>query len=445
MRELNDILDIPCKLFCRDTNTDISFEGVLVRQKQTATFIGRTECGFHCLDMSNVHLTLWGNIGATPITLLNAHIITDGPIFDTDDGKNHFIKFSPAEIIIGRSYQCTEDKISIKKISANIQALNKMFSFEPVDLIYNFSREHPALVNYSFLTPITATDSNGILSVYQTIGLGSTGQKIEIPLISCIDYTFNGSVPIRTGIGTLASVRNLFSFFANRYIPLENLTFSDGQSNKEEFCDCAIYLNSENEIETSDAPFLITTDDFLNNFDAVWAKWSEFYSKKYIPTLFYEFICNENLRINKFLTFAQAVEIFSSHYRNKEAKEITINRGEKLKKDGSPSLRFRFEEVITFLNEFLHLNPNEISQLAQILSNARNFFTHYDEKRVIPSVQELLAAGRVLHFILLALVYRTISLDDLAIKRAASRFSRGTLLNDVQIILQQEKGDDMYK
>lgn len=31
MRELKDILDTPCKLFCRDsdTNTDIPFEGVL--------------------------------------------------------------------------------------------------------------------------------------------------------------------------------------------------------------------------------------------------------------------------------------------------------------------------------------------------------------------------------------------------------------------------------
>ena len=42
---------------------------------------------------------------------------------------------------------------------------------------------------------------------------------------------------------------------------------------------------------------------------------------------------------------------------------------------------------------------------------------------IIPSVQELSAAGRVLHFMLLALVYRAVSLDDSAIKKAISRFS----------------------
>ena len=44
------------------------------------------------------------------------------------------MKFLPVEIIIGRRYQCTEKEILIKKISANIQVLNKMFSPEPVDL-----------------------------------------------------------------------------------------------------------------------------------------------------------------------------------------------------------------------------------------------------------------------------------------------------------------------
>lgn len=116
MRELKDILDTPCKLFCRGTNADIPFDGVLVYHRQDVLFIGRTEWGFHCLDMDNVHFTLWGNVGATPITLLNTHITTDGPVFVADDGgKNHYMKFLPAEIIIGRRYQCTEKEILIKK------------------------------------------------------------------------------------------------------------------------------------------------------------------------------------------------------------------------------------------------------------------------------------------------------------------------------------------
>ena len=449
MRELKDILDTPCKLFCRGTNADIPFDGVLVYHRQDVLFIGRTEWGFHCLDMDNVHFTLWGNVGATPITLLNTHITTDGPVFVADDGgKNHYMKFLPAEIIIGRRYQCTEKEILIKKISANIQVLNKMFSSEPVDLVYDFSKEQPALVNYTFPTPITATDSAGVLSIYQTIGLGFSNSKVEIPLIPYIEYTFNQDVSIRTGISTLASVRNLFSFFANGYIPLQNLIFSDEQSLQGEFCDNAIYLNSTNEVEPSKEAFLITTDDFSDNFDEVWIKWCEFYSKKYIPTLFYEFICNKNLRINRFLNFAQAIEIFSNHYRNKEAQKLAINNGWNIKTNRPLPLKFRLDEIITFLNEFFCLSTEEISRLAQILSNARNFFTHYNEKNgnyIIPSVQELSAAGRVLHFMLLALVYRAVSLDDSAIKKAISRFSYGTVLNDIQTVLQQKSGDNMYE
>ena len=46
---------------------------------------------------------------------------------------------------------------------------------------------------------------------------------------------------------------------------------------------------------------------------------------------------------------------------------------------------------------------------------------------------------------LLALVYRAVSLDDSAIKKAISRFSYGTVLNDIQTVLQQKSGDNMYE
>ncbi len=50
---------------------------------------------------------------------------------------------------------------------------------------------------------------------------------------------------------------------------------------------------------------------------------------------------------------------------------------------------------------------------------------------------------------LLALVYRYISLDDSVIKKALSRFSYGIILddikNDIKIVLQQKAGDDMYE
>lgn len=201
-----------------------------------------------------------------------------------------------------------------------------------------------------------------------------------------------------------------------------------------DLCDCSVYLNSYDNINTPDRPFLICTNDFFDNFDTVWKKWCNFYSSMYIPTLFYEVVCNRSSRINGFLNFAQAIEIFSSHYRNEEATKLSI-----VDRWKSPRLKHRFKEIITFLNVFFNLAPDEIDNLAQTLSDARNFFTHYEKKTnyTIPSVQELFAASRVLHFMLLALVYRTISIKDSSIGKAAKMFSYGSLARDTQVVLKK--------
>lgn len=442
MKKIDDILNIPCRLHCSTSGLDIVFEGVLTRRETNVIFTGRTEVDEKKLDWRQTY-TLHGDIESTPITLLNTSIKSM-----SSTGYNsafHYIKFSPSEIIIGRSYGCGENDIKIKKISANIQILNNMFSSQAVDLTPSFSKENPALANYTYPASIDAIDKDGSLSVYQTFGLGWSRNSINIPLIPCIDYTFHSPASIRDGISKIACVRNLFSFFSNFYIPLENLSFSDEQSCEAWCCDASVNLNFTDVIDTTDRPFLITTSDISSNFGEIWVNWNNFYSKKYIPTLFYEIICNKSLRINRFLNFAQAIEIFSNHYRDEEAKQLAVREGWKGKQ---LPLKYRFKDIITYLNTFLCLNPSEISDLSKILSDERNFFTHYNEKYTIPSAQELFAAGRVLHFMLLALVYRTISLDDSAIKQAARFFSFGSLSNDIKVVLKQvdcTEYDNMYE
>ncbi len=431
MRKIDDVLNIPCRLSCKEADTDIIFDGVLTSKDNCIVFIGRTEVNTRNLSW-NVKYTLCGEIESTPITLLNASIICMSGAGFGD--VYHFVQFSPSEIIVGRSYACKEEEIKIKKISANIQALNSMFSSSPVEIIHHFSKENPALVNYTYPTSINATDDEGSLSIYQTIGLGWSKNSVELPIIPCIDYTFSSTASIRDGIRKIASVRNLFSFFSNDYIPLENITFSDEQSNDTQLCYNLLYLNFTDEIKISDRPFLITTENFSADFSQIWLKWCEFYSKKYIPTLFYEVICNRSSRINRFLNFSQAIEVFSVHYRNKEAEKIAASEGWKGKQ---VPLKYRFKDIIIFLNDFLELSPTEISNLAQALSDERNFFTHYNEKYDIPAAQELFSAGRVVHFMLLALVYRIVSLNDSAIKEAARFFSCGSLSNDIKIVLKQ--------
>ncbi|MCB7512932.1 hypothetical protein LI073_02680 [bacterium 210917-SL.2.15] len=431
MIKIEDILDIPCKLLCEEDGTVISFDGVLTRKEQRIIFTGRTTDdtdSFH----EKLDLTLYGEIDTTPITLLNSMIKSSSSRMYS---KEHVVKIEASEIIIGRSHKCKEKDILVQKISTTIVALNYMFNGNfPVELVYNFSKENPALANFTYPPKLQALDVDGKLELYQTISMGRGINNAKITFIPCVDYTFTAPTSIRKAISKIASARNLFSFFSDYYLPLENLTFSDNQSKMIDFCDCSVYLNSFDNINTPDRPFLISTNDFFDDFDTVWKKWCDFYSSMYIPTLFYEVICNRSSRINGFLNFAQAIEIFSSHYRNEEATKLSI-----VDKWKSPRLKHRFKDIITFLNVFYNLAPDEIDNLAQTLSDARNFFTHYEKKTnyEIPSVQELFAASRVLHFMLLALVYRTISIKDSSIEKAAKMFSYGSLSRDIQVVLKK--------
>lgn len=433
MIKVDNILDIPCKLLCEEDGTVISFDGVLTRKEQRIIFTGRTTDNIENIR-KKLDLTLYGEINATPVTLLNSRIIScSGRVYSNE----HIVKIEASEFIIGRSHNCKEKDILVQKISMTIVALNYMFDGNlPVELVYNFSQEKPSLANFTYPSKLQALDVDGKLELYQTISMGYGTNDATITFIPCVDYTFTAPTSIRKAISKIASARNLFSFFSDYYLPLENLTFSDNQSKMIDLCDCSVYLNSYDDINTPDRPFLISTNDFFDDFDTVWKKWCGFYSSMYIPTLFYEVICNRSSRINGFLNFSQAIEIFSNHYRNAEAKAIAIADGWKNRGRTFP-LKYKFKDIITYLNDFFNFAPTEIDAMSQILSDARNFFTHYEKKAdyTIPSVQELFAASRVLHFMLLALVYRTISIQDSSIEKAAKMFSYGSLSRDIQVVL----------
>lgn len=225
MIKIEDMLDIPCKLLCEEDGTVISFDGVLTRKEQRIIFTGRTTDNIENF-CKKVDLTLYGEINATPVTLLNSIIQSSSSRIYS---KEHVVNIEASELIIGRSHNCKEQDILVQKISTTIVALNYMFNGNlPVKLVYNFSKEKPSLANFTYPPKLQASDVDGKLELYQTISMGYGINEATITFIPCVDYTFTAPTSIRKAISKIASARNLFSFFSDYYLPLENLTFSDG-------------------------------------------------------------------------------------------------------------------------------------------------------------------------------------------------------------------------
>lgn len=64
----------------------------------------------------------------------------------------------------------------------------------------------------------------------------------------------------------------------------------------------------------------------------------------------------------------------------------------------------------------------------------RNFLTHFNRRKYDePSYRELTSANRVLRFVLLAIVYKTVGIADVHIKKCMQRVD----YNDIEIVMRQ--------
>lgn len=111
MKKIEDILNIPCRILCKEDTLIVSFDGFLMRKEGKIVFRGRTSD-----DIKKLHgkqrLTLYGDVQATPITLLNALIKSSSWTFGSEE---YIVEIDMSELIIGRSYACGEDEIKVKK------------------------------------------------------------------------------------------------------------------------------------------------------------------------------------------------------------------------------------------------------------------------------------------------------------------------------------------
>ncbi len=433
---MNDLKEIINKI--GDFNSSISelvcsFLGVLRYEDQQVILEGRIDLellnGFEECKSKQI----WGYINKTPVTLLNCSFkqicwrVFDEPI---DQKAEAIITLCPSEIIIGKALG---REILVKEIYTTMPALNLMFHNHVFEPLFDFSREKPSVLEYTYPRELSATDKYGTLRVYRTFNSNYSRDAITYNTIPRIEYRFTKATKITDAIGRIASVRNFFSFFANHYIPLDALEFRDADSMNEEVLSQAysLFFNDREKIVGPDEPFLISSNALQNDFKKIWNNWVSFYDEaKHVVNLFYEVICDHSTYINRFLNMAQAVEVYSCRYREQEAKAI-----QKQNKSKKLFLKHRIEDIERYISDCFAIKEEWFTPIAQAISDMRNFFTHYDKNRIEPSYDEIFSGSYFLRFTLLVLVYKKLGIANETIADYKTRIVFGRLNDDCNTLI----------
>lgn len=409
MRDINNLLGCIGDFYIPFQGNDIHVIGTLTRYDENISLECRTDQGGTVLFESKGYHQIYGNIAGTDVTLLGSHI-SRMRLCGTNISQT-ILTITPSAIVLGRS-----SKEKIKAISSNMKDFNQMFADSALTSNILFTRENPSLVQFAFPENITATDNDGELTIKRSFDLSQRHDGIEIQITPHINFTFNTPVEIKEALSKIYSVRDLFAFFANHYLPINSLSFSDDKSSNEsdDCLDCEIILNSVEDIKTPDSPFLINAHAFEGSFQNIWNNWLLFNKEnKHISTLFFEVISNHSTRTNRFLNLCQCLEVYSNHHRNNQAKLIRDKHTPPNTKKSKITLSHRLEDLFLYTNEYLMLEENKCIELATTIGNSRNFFTHYNEKRYNePSFDCIACSCRFLHFVLLLIIYKALGIPD---------------------------------
>lgn len=412
MNNIDDILNFIGDFDVSFQDRDIHLIGCLTRRDLNVVLECRANKETSELFHSNNQLQIYGSIAETDVTLLGCQV--SGGRYVGIDTSCGMLTITPSEIVIGRS---TKEEVKVRAISSPMKELNKMLIGKVFETNWAMTKENPSILQFTFPDNISATDEDGKLSIQRAFTLSNGKDKVEIQITPHVHFDFSSPVEMHKAVAKLASVRNLFSFFADYYLPLDGFRFADTETPKEngsDYCDCDLILNFVEDIKTPTNPFLVCSNAFEGSFQAIWNKWELFDNNNgHISTLFFEMICNHSTRTNRFLNLCQCLEIYSNHCRNTEAKIVRDKYTADGDKKGKVTLKHRFEDLFLYLNQYFLLQEDRCIELATTISNARNFFTHYNEKRYSePSFDCIEYSCEFLHFVLLLIVYKTLGISD---------------------------------
>ena len=382
----------------------------------------------HVYDAETINI--YGSINNVKISLLACHVRT---LSWRADAETVNAIFEIDKIVVGDHYKGTA---SIHCIFAEFQVLNYFYlnHFTP------FLGESIRKEYFDSNPPLAATTQYGSVLLYPTLSYGSDPHQLTLKSVPYIKYSFDSPKTLDAAIAHMASIRNMFSFLGDGYIDLPSITYSTISNTNEPPIDdrVMVLLNQKARIPETGEHFLLTRDTIKKDFQKVVVNWLEFYENSvYIPALFFEIITNRSVGINEFLNLAQAVEIYSSYFRNKEAKTVCNDDPDAEIKD-KPSLKHRLIDIFAFLQSLLGISNDQRDQLARIISRNRNFYTHYSRDGKEPAHKTISRMILLLRFVVLALVYKHIGIDDQTIQFCKKIDAYTAIDESIHIILNNE-------
>lgn len=416
-----DVLNEVGTLKYKYSSTIFSLIGVFLERENQIIFKGRTTVEVLRNIYEDTSIRLWGKIKNHEVTALNCFIHDSECWTDKSDNFGEVsITLCPSEIIIGR---CFENEIHVKEISMEIPSLNYMFPNNNL-LDHLPTKDNPSILGFSFPAALVAEDKYGKLSVHRHLSMSSSIGERKHTIIPRVEYNFDNQMPMREAISRVAAARNFFSFFANHFIPLGFIEFSDS------YKECGLIINHDEMIDAPYEPFLISYTAIEKDFSRIWNNWLLFYEEApHVSALFYEIICNRSTHTNRFLNLAQAIEIYSCQYREDYAKTIMKRNNSK-----RMTLAFRLEDILQYVSDCLTVETNELPCLAKAISEMRNFYTHYSKNRTEPAYTELVSGSQFLELILLILVCKKMGIENDCISDCSKRAYFSTITQDCEVL-----------
>lgn len=423
------ILGVICDL---STSSGIQLIGQFVKPGSNIWFAGRMKTkDLRSLDNGD-NIDLAGTVNGLDIYIDEASI--------SHSSKNGFdseyvnVNILPHQICIGKK----NNEINfIRSLSASFPELNNFFPSSVYPVFGEDSKDGFILKkDIQHFNPIIYS-KNKQISVSTDLNISSKDSNLNIKSIYNVNIIFDTKQSLRESIRDLSIFRLLLILISDSFIPLppELIINTKVSEQFDKYSNVTIWLN-DNRLRypvRENKPFLIMYEDINVNIEKIWLSWFNFYENPLnspMIELIYQIISSQSLGLNRFLNICQALEVYSTQYRDQECKAL-LKKYQTSKNINTKkiTLATRVADLFHLHSDIFPYNDIEIFELSSEITDLRNYYTHYNPVRQRKLEEKYKNINSIyvkydysMYALLLATIYKEIDIPTCIIKNSLIYF-----------------------